>query len=665
MSEMKKLVRRPSAIAIAIRAWLLVLGALAANADGFSVIEPARGKTVREMLELTKARVAEVLKKDGSVACLVKATGERELDRELGSYASLGGYVFVDPVEPRFMDAAVAETEKRILETRRTPRAARPDLMRFPVEEFLPVRKQIGAAADGWFDAVFLGGPNLALLCVDWGGGKASHDAMKASDYRVLCAAHRRSPGSQVALWTAKNGALDGFRTGLVVLSPFGGENWRDAPAETEAALGELVRIVREKQPQARIVVLGELPIGDDPTRHPRLKVVEKDAAIRAVCAREGATFVDLQKICTDERNAIRIDRLNPKAGGLTAAAFDALYVELKPHLAAAKKVRAKGTPCGFTAPRVADGLPPASGDVKSITVPYPPRGATPIETLCAIGLTVRELRTRCPKAKLFLLPNADVPESELRCLADGNAVFYIGATDPERAEAIRRRAEAVEPRPAAARPAMRRDQPWWDRMAAKRREIADNAGKGFDIVWVGDSITHQWESEKHGGPKVFGEYFGKYRTLNLGIGCDYTQHVLWRLLYDGELDGYAAKVVTLMIGTNNCESKDTVEETAEGIWRIVEVIREKQPQATLVLMPIFPRGGSPKYVYRLRNNKVNGLLKARADKAADPRIVWLDFNAKFLAPDGTLPPDVMRDTLHPDEKGYRIWAESISKVLR
>ena len=44
MSEMKKLVRRPSAIAIAIRAWLLVLGALAANADGFSVVEPAAGR---------------------------------------------------------------------------------------------------------------------------------------------------------------------------------------------------------------------------------------------------------------------------------------------------------------------------------------------------------------------------------------------------------------------------------------------------------------------------------------------------------------------------------------------------------------------------------------------------------------------------------------------
>ena len=62
----------------------------------------------------------------------------------------------------------------------------------------------------------------------------------------------------------------------------------------------------------------------------------------------------------------------------------------------------------------------------------------------------------------------------------------------------------------------------------------------------------------------------------------------------------------------------------------------------------------------------VLGALAANADgfsvvePAADG---W--FNAKFLAPDGTLPPDVMRDTLHPDETGYRIWAESISKVLR
>ena len=37
-----------------------------------------------------------------------------------------------------------------------------------------------------------------------------------------------------------------------------------------------------------------------------------------------------------------------------------------------------------------------------------------------------------------------------------------------------------------------------------------------------------------------------------------------------------------------------------------------------------------------------------------------MDIGAQFLLTDGTLPADVMPDGLHPNEKGYRIWAEAV-----
>jgi hypothetical protein len=40
--------------------------------------------------------------------------------------------------------------------------------------------------------------------------------------------------------------------------------------------------------------------------------------------------------------------------------------------------------------------------------------------------------------------------------------------------------------------------------------------------------------------------------------------------------------------------------------------------------------------------------------------VAYLDIGAKFLAADGTLPKDVMPDLLHPNEKGYQIWADAI-----
>ena len=41
-------------------------------------------------------------------------------------------------------------------------------------------------------------------------------------------------------------------------------------------------------------------------------------------------------------------------------------------------------------------------------------------------------------------------------------------------------------------------------------------------------------------------------------------------------------------------------------------------------------------------------------------RVAYLDIGARFLAPDQTLPKDIMPDFLHPNEKGYQIWADAI-----
>ena len=86
-------------------------------------------------------------------------------------------------------------------------------------------------------------------------------------------------------------------------------------------------------------------------------------------------------------------------------------------------------------------------------------------------------------------------------------------------------------------------------RHAEKMRQAA--AG-GVKVVFIGDSITNGWE-QKGRGPEQLEKYFsrGDWKMLNLGYSADRTEHVLWRL-DNGELDGYEAKCILLMIGTNN-----------------------------------------------------------------------------------------------------------------
>ena len=200
----------------------------------------------------------------------------------------------------------------------------------------------------------------------------------------------------------------------------------------------------------------------------------------------------------------------------------------------------------------------------------------------------------------------------------------------------------------------------WWDkgRLLEKRNEIVDGP-KEYDVVMVGDSITHRWEREGGEGRALFAEIRKTYKILNLGIGGDRTQHVLWRL-QNGDLEGYRTKMFTVMIGTNNGGHNPAG--IAEGVKRIVGLIRAKHPEAKVVLMPIFPRGAKPDDRNRVANGKVNEIIRGLAD-GKDVR--WLDFNDKFLEPDGTLTKKVMNDLLHPNENGYRIWWENMEPVVK
>jgi len=218
----------------------------------------------------------------------------------------------------------------------------------------------------------------------------------------------------------------------------------------------------------------------------------------------------------------------------------------------------------------------------------------------------------------------------------------------------------------------------WWERRHAEKLKEIANGPKEYDMVFVGDSITHNWEGWKNPdearfiddlhrkgklktGARPAGELWDrmaeKYRILNLGYGGDSTQHVLWRI-ENGELDGYAARNIMLMIGTNNVETEPAV---VNGVRCVVEAIRRKQPKARIQLSAIFPRQASPSHWQRQRNNRINRELKKLAD---GERIVWLDFNARFLSAEGVLGKDLFPDLLHPNATGYDIWWNEIKGFL-
>ena len=193
----------------------------------------------------------------------------------------------------------------------------------------------------------------------------------------------------------------------------------------------------------------------------------------------------------------------------------------------------------------------------------------------------------------------------------------------------------------------------WWrgncERIMA---DIKKMDGK-IDLAFVGDSITARWKGDS------WNKYWGSYRAVNMGIGGDRTQNVLWRL-QNGELDGYEARLFVLMIGTNNCDKKTEPADVAAGIKAIVELIKTKQPKAKILLLGILPTGEKPN-PGREKKADVNNLIS----KFAGGAVHYMDIGAKFLEPDGTISKEVMTDFLHLGSKGFDIWADAVGGKVK
>lgn len=201
----------------------------------------------------------------------------------------------------------------------------------------------------------------------------------------------------------------------------------------------------------------------------------------------------------------------------------------------------------------------------------------------------------------------------------------------------------------------------WWlPRHQDKLAEIARRkaAGERTDVVFLGDSITHNWEKEQL---PLWTALYGKLHPLNLGYGGDRTENLLWRLQH-GEVDGIAPKLAVLMIGTNNTGLRhDDAAVTLAGIRRDIAELRKRLPGTRVLVLAIFPRGGAADDPLRVANEQVNARLPALAD---GKRVFFLNINSAFLAADGTLSTAIMPDLLHPNEQGYRIWAAAMQPML-
>jgi lysophospholipase L1-like esterase len=175
-----------------------------------------------------------------------------------------------------------------------------------------------------------------------------------------------------------------------------------------------------------------------------------------------------------------------------------------------------------------------------------------------------------------------------------------------------------------------------------------------YKILFFGDSLTEGWDTS------VWNQYLAPRGALNAGVSGDRTDHLLWRLEH-GNLAGAQPKAVMLLIGTNDLAYGRSPARTADGIRANLEVLRQRLPEARILLVGLLPREEVPSAPLRIEVARVNELIRNCAD---DQNVFYAEIGDVLLASDGLLSAAISPDQLHFTAPGYALLATRLAPEL-
>ena len=206
-----------------------------------------------------------------------------------------------------------------------------------------------------------------------------------------------------------------------------------------------------------------------------------------------------------------------------------------------------------------------------------------------------------------------------------------------------------------ATRPVGRDNKAGWYGMHEKHEIMAKRSG--LEYILCGDSIIAGLSRYID----VWRKFFAPLRALNLGIGGDRTQHVLWRA--ENLHISSTTKFVVLHCGTNNID-RDTASCIANGILSIAVTFQEKVPGLKVLVTGLLPRDLEQNSFRREKIVKVNKMVKRMCRTKFD-NIFFMKQDEDWVMEDGQLDESLyFNDHLHLIEKGNNKLASSITKSL-
>ena len=176
------------------------------------------------------------------------------------------------------------------------------------------------------------------------------------------------------------------------------------------------------------------------------------------------------------------------------------------------------------------------------------------------------------------------------------------------------------------------------------------NAGPDQPALFVGSSSIRMWETRVS---------FPQFPVINRGFGGAHisdVSHFAERIVLP-----YKAPVIVFYAGDNDIAGGKTADRVRDDYERFVKLVRAKQPQTTIVYLPIKPSIARWNFWPEMR--KANALIEEYS--RSDERLLYVDLATPMLRDDGQPSASLfLEDGLHLNEEGYRLWSKILAPVI-